>query len=128
MIATEQERTVLDFLPQIQKALDLGGNTHTVQDVADAVLSGHAQLWTAGDGLVVTQVQDHPQGRELVFWIAAGSLEDVLDLAPGIYEWGREIGCVMATFTGRRGWARPLVEHGWKVNQEMVIYQKDLWA
>lgn len=118
-------KNVLDFLPQLEKALSYTG-THTVHDVKDQIEAGRAQLWVEGDGLVITQVDLVPRGKVLRFWLAAGKLEDVLTLAEALYQWGRDIGCHKAVFTGRRGWAKPLAAHDWTEARELRLYTKDL--
>lgn len=117
-------KTVLDFLPQLEKALALT-NTHGVEDVRDKILRGDAQLWVRGDGMIVTEIIDYPQLRVLQFWLAAGTLDDVLELAEEAYAWGESIGCTRAAFLGRRGWAKPLVEHGWE-ESNLRYFTKEL--
>lgn len=119
--------TILDFLPQIQEALDIGGNTHTVEDVAQELLDGKAQLWIHGEGMVITTVEDWPQKRILRFWLAAGKLDDILVMGDYIYQWGREQGCTEAGITGRRGWVKPLATQGWKeFKPRVVTFTKEL--
>lgn len=121
----ETSKTVLDFLPELQEALQHSGGTHTVKDVARMVLNEEAQLWVEGDGLIVTEIEQYPQGPVLNFWLAAGEMNDVLAQLPEIYEWGREVGCEKATMTGRRGWERVLAHDGWE-RTPLVHFKRDL--
>lgn len=119
------ERTVEDFLPKLEKALELAGDTHTVADVAYEVERGEAQLWVEGDGMLVTQLDYKPHEVILIFWLAAGDMEDVLGLEELASAWGREIGCTRARMTGRKGWARVLADRGWE-QAPAVMYEKAL--
>lgn len=110
----ETSKTVLDFLPQLEEALGHAGNTHTPQDVAEMVLSGEAQLWVEGDGLMITEVEEYPNGPVLRCWLAAGEMDDVLALLPRIYGYGRYRGCEEVVMTGRKGWKRVLADEGWE--------------
>lgn len=119
------DRTIEDFLPQIEEALAYT-DTHDPVDMVQAILDGNAQLWTRGDGLVVTEIEDTPKARILRFWVAAGDMGDCLDLAEEAEEWGRSIGCERATVLGRKGWKRVLPERGWEPNEKLVCFTKDL--
>lgn len=117
-------KTIMHFLPRLQKALRYTG-THEVEDVAQSLRTGEAKLWTEGDALIITQVEDTPNMRVLIFWLAAGRLEDVLALAERCYAWGRENGCQRAAMLGRKGWAPTLTKRGWK-EANLVYLTKDL--
>ncbi len=107
------DKTILDFLPQIEKALELGHGTHTVADVVARIDSGECELWVEGDGLLVTKVETWPQKRVMRFWLAAGALKDVLALEPRVIEAAREHGCDGMVIDGRKGWAKVLSD-GWQ--------------
>lgn len=115
-MVTETSKTILDFLPQLEEALDRAGNTHTARDVARMIVQGDAQLWLRDGGMIVTEVEDYPRGPVLRFWLAAGDKDDILDLLPEVYEWGREVGCKKATMLGRKGWGRVLADDGWEAS------------
>ena len=110
---------------RLEKALRLGGNTHTVEDVAARIEAGQAQLWENGDGAIVTEVYEHPRRKVVSYWLACGALDAVLALQEDIDGWARGIGCDFATLTGRRGWAPILPKHGWRLDG--LQYVKD-WA
>lgn len=118
-------KTVLDFLPQLQEALDYAGNTHTPEDVAERILSGEAQLWVGGDGLIVSEVEEYPEGPVLNLWLAAGDKDDILALLPRVYGFGRWRGCERATVLGRKGWKRVLEPDGWQ-DTELVYLEREL--
>lgn len=99
---------------QIQKALDLAGNTHTVEDLLLEVLSGNAKMWETENSIIIASILEFPQKRVLEMWVAAGELNEILEAAEKVYQWGRDHGCTLAVISGRKGWTKPLASHGWE--------------
>jgi hypothetical protein len=93
-------------LRRLEKALEHGGGTHTVDDVMERVRENRAACWPNGDSLVVTEVLVFPRLRAVNYWIASGNLQECLALAPAIDAWGIEQGCTVAMATGRMGWLK----------------------
>lgn len=98
----------------LKNALQHGGGSHDLSHVWDAVHAGKAQLWVEGDACIVTEVNDAPNHSELHFWLATGSLDDVIALSNKLLVWGKEMGCDVATLSGRRGWTKALAAEGWE--------------
>lgn len=113
------------ILPKMQKALDLSGNSHTIEDVLDAVEAGNARLFFSERAIIIAEIHRFPQGNILHVWLAAGDLADVLSLTEDLYQWGRDEGCEKATLTGRKGWVRVLETDGWALSP-MVNMTRDL--
>jgi hypothetical protein len=109
----------LDHLHGLIDALEEGGGTHKLEHVFSALREGTAQLWIDGPCVVVTEVNDTPRERELQFWLAAGTLDEVIHLSNKVMKWGREQGCTVASLCGRRGWAKALRREGW--NHQMIV-------
>ena len=111
---------------QLEKALELAGSTHTLDDLSDRIDAGQAKAWTEGDSVLIAEVLAFPQHLVANFWIAAGDLETLRRIARRAEKHYRELGCTRATFTGRRGWLRsPLVtEDGWR--PILQTFQKEL--
>ncbi len=107
------DKTLLDFLPQIEEALARGHGTHNVEDMILLIESGKRELWVEGDGLIITKVEDWPRMRVMRFWLAAGKMEDVMALEPRIIQRAREMGCTGMVIDGRKGWAKVLSK-GWE--------------
>ena len=105
--------TDAEKLARFQRALDQGGNTHTVADVFDKVRAGRAAFWENGDGIAVTEVLVYPRLRALNYWLLSGVLRDVLAMEDEISAWGRENGATVATASGRAGWGRIGEPRGW---------------
>lgn len=118
-------KTILDFLPQVERALSYA-DTYDAREMAAEVMEGRAQLWQEGNALIVTQLDQKPRETILRFWVAAGEMDDVLALAEKVYDWGREIGCQRAVFVGRKGWEKPLATHGWEADKRLVLFEKEL--
>lgn len=100
------------LLDRLELAARLGGES--LQVVMWEVDAGMAQVWYDENSVIVTQVNDKGAGKVLHFWLAAGSLREVIDLSHRVLEWGRGVGCVRATLVGRRGWRRVLPREGWR--------------
>jgi len=109
-----------DHIVGLEKALDHGGRTHDINHVFAAVGRLEAQVWIEGPCIIVTEVNDSPRERELHFWLAAGTLDEVVALSNKVMEWGREMGCTVASLCGRRGWTKALANEGWG-NQLVVM-------
>jgi hypothetical protein len=117
--------SVRDHVAGIEQALSYSGGTHTLEDVLSQIERGEAQLWTAEDALIITEVHNAPRLRELHVWITTGELDAVLQLFDEQVEpWAREMGCAQVAFTGRRGWARALRGRGWIT--DMVVGRRAL--
>lgn len=97
-----------------EEALAHGGSTHGLEHVLAAIQRGDAQLWVMGENALVTEVNVTPNEKELHFWLATGQLDGTIALSNKAMEWGRSLGCTVATLTGRRGWIKALTPEGWE--------------
>ena len=110
---------------RLRRALDIGGNTHTADDIALAVGEGRMQSWTNGDSLVVTEVLQYPRKTALNVVLAVGYLDEVLATIPDFEAFAREHGCDLMRMQGRKGWARVLPAYGWAPDNK-VIFERQL--
>ncbi len=101
------------LIPQLQEALARGGDTHTLEDVLDMIDRGAAQMWTADNAIIISEVHTSPRSKAVHIWLAAGKLDDVVRLSHRVMDWARDEGCDSATLTGRRGWEKALKSEGW---------------
>jgi hypothetical protein len=120
MLSSEEKRA------RLQKALDQGGGTHTLQDVIDLVREGKAQFWENGDGSIITEVHTYPRRKDVHYWLASGDLRCCLELQSKIDPWAISRGCTMATITGRKGWLRAAAEAGWALSPNLYQMYKPL--
>jgi len=109
----------------LKKALQHGGGTHSIEHVLSAVRDGDAQLWLEKDACIVTEVNDAPNMRTLHFWLATGTLGDVIALSNKVMAWGRDCGCTVATLSGRRGWLKALAAEGWEPHSVEMVRRLD---
>jgi hypothetical protein len=100
-----------DWSRWIQSALDHGGNRYTLENVAAEIEAGEAHLWRFDKSAVVTRFLDEPAGRTLLYWLAGGDLNEIIQMEPHMTAWGQSQGCTRKMLVGRAGWQRAL---GWK--------------
>lgn len=109
------------FRRYLTDALEYGGNTHTLEDVAAKIASGDAQFWPGVEAFIITEIVDFPLRRECHVWLAGGNLAEIEAMVVPLEAWARSVGCTHATLTGRRGWARTfLARTGWAPTLEVL--------
>jgi hypothetical protein len=89
------------------KALKLGGNTHTREDIAEGIKSGRFQYWGDDECCVVTEIIQYPRKRVLHLFIAAGNLNRLFDVyLPKVKSFAIDNGCSSLTSVSRKGFLR----------------------
>lgn len=116
--------TVEDGLRGLQKALALGDNDYTLEDLSLAIRNGQAQLFEREDACIVSEIRDTPRARYLHFWLATGRMQPVIELSRDVLAWGRLNGAGRATLLGRKGWLRVLEREGWTPSKLIVMTQE----
>jgi hypothetical protein len=106
--------TAEEKIRRLQRALDVGGPTHRLSDVIEALKDGKAKLWEQDDGCIITEIHDFPLLKAAHYWTISGTLRDCLALDERICDWARGEGCTIATACGRRGWERVSAPYGWR--------------
>lgn len=103
-------------LPELfDKALALGGHTHTRQDIADGVKSGRFQYWGDDECCLVTEIVEYPRKRVLHLFIAAGNLERLLEhYLPTVKQFASDNGCSSLTSVSRKGFLRRFPAYGFR--------------
>lgn len=112
----------------MEKALRLGGDTHSVADVIAALNEGRMQAFWSDNATVITQIVQHPRKRELNVFLAFGDLDEVMAMQPRVSEFGRKHGCDFMVMSGRFGWQKVLPNHGWRrvgVTYALPLESKD---
>lgn len=102
------------LLTKMEKALRLGGDTHTVGDIYLGLKNGQYQCWFTENAGVVTEILIAPRKKWLNCFLAFGDLDEVMSLQPQIMAFGKEHGCSFMTMNGRWGWQKVLPKYGWK--------------
>lgn len=117
--------TLDEARPFLQKALDLAGGTHTIEDVRQAIDAGLVRFWPGINSAIITEVIQYPQKRALNFWLAGGNIAELEAMYPEVEAWGRTHGCTVASTSGRPGWERSFLKReGWL--PRTVVMTKEL--
>lgn len=114
------------YLASLTAALGYTGGTHTLEDVRKELADGRLQLWSGLTSFILTRLHQQPSGQlDLHIFCAGGDQQEIALMAPFVYQYGRDKGCVRATGLGRKGWERSLfVEDGWRPT--MTWFEKEL--
>lgn len=104
-----------DLPALFDKALRIGGNTHTRQDIAEGIAQGRFQYWGDDECCVVTEIVRYPRCLKLHLFIAAGNLQRLFDVyLPKVKDFAREQGCVALTSVSRKGFLKRFPSVGFK--------------
>lgn len=109
---------------RLEKALHLGGDEHTVEELIEDVRARKAQCLHNDQAIVFTQVEQHRNHRVLRVYVAAGDMDAVLSLQPQAVDLARKEGCDRLVMTGRKGWAWVLPKRGWR--ERYITYELPL--
>ncbi len=90
----------------IEAALAHGGGTHNFDDVRESIERGDLHYWPRGDSFVVTEIEVYPRKKVCHIFLAAGKMDDMRALLPGVEQWARVNGCAAVSLLGRLGWGR----------------------
>jgi len=68
-------KTDFDVLKKrLSKALRLGGDAHTVEDIQHAIARGEMQCFVHGDSFVITEIATTPRAKYINVFLAVGDL------------------------------------------------------
>lgn len=113
-------KTVSDELrKRLDRALRLAGNTHTIDDINQAIARGSMQCFVTGDSFVITEIIKAPQKTYLNVFLAVGDLS-VTQLIPDIEKFAEQSGCAFIQTLGRTGWKAFLPE-SWKPTHTLYV-------
>jgi hypothetical protein len=112
-VASSNHRYSVEEL--FDKALKIGGNTHTREDIAEGIKSGRYQYWGDADCCLVTEIVEYPRKKTLHLFIAAGDLNKLLeDYLPRVKHFAKENGCSALTSVSRKGFLKRFPAYGFK--------------
>lgn len=109
-----------ELISGLSVALTHAGGTHTLEDVADALEAGDAQIWKNGDAVAITEINQSPQKRTCRIWLAAGEMDALVKLTERIEGWAKDEGCDQMALVGRKGWERFAPRHGWQYHATVM--------
>lgn len=110
------------LLIKVRKALRVGGDTHTMDDLIGALKRGEMQAHHNDRAVIVTEIVQAPRRRFLNLFLVAGDMDAIDELTPKVTEWAFEQGCEFARAQVRLGFEKPLKERGWMKTQLIMEY------
>jgi len=131
MICTGLDLKYWEFVKhELDRALTSEYNRITIDDVYVMIQNKDAQLWALHNGItkavMVTQIVEYKRLKAVKIWLVTGTeLDTWLDtLIETVSAWGKENGCSVMEFTGRKGWEKVLNKKGF--NDSKISMTKPL--
>lgn len=106
----------------MRKALRIGSDTHSVDDLIGALKRGEMQAFSNDRAIVITEIAQTPRRRFLHVFLSAGEIDGVMDLMDEITAWAIRQGCEFARATVRPGYEPLLKKQGWQRKQILMEY------
>lgn len=110
----ELMRGMLKWQEYFEKALSYVDNSYTFNDLVMSVLANQRQFYDFGDAAVLMQYEKYPQYSVYHCFIACGNKQTIFEQHDMMNEIAQKMGCKYLTLSGRKGWERDLVKHGWE--------------
>jgi hypothetical protein len=111
-----------DLRRRLKKALRLAGDTHTIEDIQQAIERGDMQCFVHGDSFVLTEIAVTPRAKYLNVFLAVGNLS-LMALQEDILKFAEESGCQWMQTLGRHGWKTILPHFGWQATHTLFIHK-----
>lgn len=92
----------------INRAIEASPGLYDLEDVRNACLAGHMQLWPGERSAAVTEIVHYPAKTGLIVAFAGGDVDELKQMMPKIRDFAARNGCDFLATMGRRGWARKL--------------------
>jgi hypothetical protein len=116
--------TLAEARPRLEAALAHASGLFSIDDIEAMVLNEDGQLWHSEGFSGVTEIIDYPQKRVVHVHLAGGKMAALKDaIAPGgdLDRFAGIVGAQAITINGREGWARVLVDDGYRVSSVHLI-------
>lgn len=107
---------------RLDRALRLAGNTHTIDDIQQAIARGEMQCFVHGDSFVITEIATTPRAKYLNVFLAVGDLS-LMVLQKDLEDFAERAGCEWMQTLGRHGWKAVLPKHGWQPTHTLFIHK-----
>jgi hypothetical protein len=111
------------LLKRMEKALKIGLETHTMDDVLQCLHNGEMQMFANEEGVCITEIKQTPRKKYMSVFLLAGRLPALRELYPVVVEHAKEQGCDFILGGGRMGWEKA-VYPDW--SKQFVTYKLDL--
>jgi len=115
--------------PWLDKSLECGGKTHTVEDVRKMHAEAKCQVWLGENCAIVTEF-NWTRMPSLHIWLVAaepntGGLAEALEIyRHGLLPMAKGMNLKRITGTGRKGWGPTMKDDDWE--PVMTIFAKEL--
>lgn len=105
-----------------QSFLDAADPLFYTGEYLDSIVAlGKADIWFSEHASIVAEIRDYPGGARVIEGIvAAGPLDEILDLIAEAEVYGKSIGCTHAIIESREGWGKVLKDKGYTLWQQSV--------
>jgi len=104
----------------MRKALRLGSDTHTLEDLVEALRKGEMQAHYNDRAIMITEIAQSPRRRFVHVFLSAGELDGVIELMEQVEKWAIAQGCEFARACVRPGYEPVLKARGWKRRMIMM--------
>lgn len=101
----------------MRKALRAGGDTHSIEDLVEALKRGEMQAFYNDRAVIITEIVEAPRRRYLNLFLVAGDMDAVDALGPELTAWAKDQGCEFARAQVRLGFEPLLKARGWQKTQ-----------
>jgi len=110
-----------EIIKRIKKALMIGGDTHSWDDVREGLIEGKYQIFWNDHGACISEVIDAPKRRYMNIFVVAGELPGVMDLQDEVENHAITMGCSYMMTSARMGWKKVLPGYGWKESRAVFV-------
>ncbi|MDJ0827914.1 MAG: hypothetical protein QNJ16_20705 [Rhodobacter sp.] len=104
---------LLEWRPQIEKALKNADWSHTFDDLTNMVIHGQLEFHEFDDCFCFTQQTVFPQFKTYHFMVAGGNMDSIIEKTEIFKNKARALGCRYLSFSGRKGFEPVLRKEGW---------------
>jgi len=102
------------MVDKMRRALKVGGDLFSLDDIESGLTSGDLQGHVEGDTWAITQVHQWPRKKAVNVLFVVGTLENSVKLENKLEAWAKEQGATLLTAVGRGGWWS-FRTPGWKI-------------
>lgn len=113
------------YRKQIEAALEYADDSHSFEDIKDAVRQGLLQFWPGFSSVVITEVISFPRYKALNLFLAGGNITELQAMLPEIENYAKYVGADRIVLSGRKGWVRSFLKNEGYA-EKMVTLEKKL--
>lgn len=106
----------------MRKALRIGSDTHSMDDVIGCLQRGEMQAFYNDRGVILTSLVQSPQRKYVEIFLSAGDMDAVMALFPQVEEWARENDADFGRAMVRPGFEPIFKKLGWKKKTVVMEY------